>query len=799
MKADTHDAGIRPIHVTFFRNEYAPTLETKNMTLRDLRDLVLTTKADKKENLRLLKLAKFGPTPSENNCLRYDDNIIALSGVVVEHDAETMSLDDALARLRAVPLTALVYTSPSHTPERPRWRVVAPTSDSWSPAMHGTLVARLNGVLGGVLKEPESFVLSQPYYFGKVGNNPHHRAEYTSGDYINLRFDLDAGAINKKPPKTKVNNIQLSDVAGVRPDAPITSLKDDRLKSLRPAVKFMIENAKPPEDASDKVRRLKGGRGHCFVVNALIEAGLNNAQIKAVYRLGKIANGPAGHSRRFDGYVERVIAYCRSAPQEAADKPTPLFPPLPPSMPYPTQALGGTLAKAAFAIARKVQVPEAIAAQSVLAAAALAAQAHANVRMPYGQIRPLSLYLLTIAETGARKSSADNEALWPIRKHEKNLALIHDEEFKRWSVNHAAWTAEKRKIENTRQFTLDTRKAALNKLGPAPEQPLHPFLTAPDPTIEGLIKAWAHAPAALGIFTAEGGQFIGGHGMSTDHRLKTASSFSSIWDGTTIKRIRAADGVMLLPGRRLSMHLMVQPETSAAFFEDPILRDQGMLSRILVAAPDSIAGRRFYRETETQDEAAIHAYGASVLKILEMPYPLAEGQRNELDPPALAIAPDATQAWIEFYNSVERRCGSSNELCTIGDFAAKAAEQAVRIAGVLTVYHNPDAAEIDAGAMGNAILIGDWYIGETLRLRRAARTDARLIRAQRLLEWLQERGPEINVREIIQFGPAPERSKIAADETLAILQSHGWVRVVSKRPYRISVIRVARSVATAAA
>src|SRR5262245_4614924 len=52
---------------------------------------------------------------------------------------------------------------------------------------------------------------------------------------------------------------------------------------------------------------------------------------------------------------------------EHADEPLPLFPPLPPAAPYPLDALGEVLAPAAAAIARKVQVPDAMAAQAVLA------------------------------------------------------------------------------------------------------------------------------------------------------------------------------------------------------------------------------------------------------------------------------------------------------------------------------------------------------------------------------------------------------------------------------------------------
>lgn len=469
-------------------------------------------------------------------------------------------------------------------------------------------------------------------------------------------------------------------------------------------------------------------------------------------------------------------------------EPTPLFPPLPPAEIFPTQALGGILAKAAFAIARKIQVPESIAAQSVLAAAALTAQAMADVRLPYGQDRPLSLYFATVASSGDRKTSSDTEALWPIRRREVLLGEIYRAEHEQWSMEHAAWAAERKKIEGNKKLNYDQVKISLHELGPAPAPPLHAFLTAPDPTVEGLIKAWISAPASLGLFSAEGGQFIGGHGMNQENRLKTAAAFSEIWDGRTIKRLRASDGVTILRGRRLSMHMMVQPDAAAAFLSDPVLRNQGLLSRILVAGPDSIIGTRLYRDTEPGDETIIRAYGAHLLSILESPWPLADGQRNELAPPCLELAEDAAADWKEFYNRVERLSGANNQFGVIADFAAKAAENAARIAGVLTVVADPGAVLIDAGGMGNAIVLMDWYVKETLRLQRAARTDPRLLRAQRLLEWLQANGPEIEVLKILRFGPASERNKAALDETLAALLSHGWVRVLSKRPQRIAVV-----------
>lgn len=240
----------------------------------------------------------------------------------------------------------------------------------------------------------------------------------------------------------------------------------------------------------------------------------------------------------------------------APDAPLPLFPPLPPSAPYPVDALG-ILGPAGKAIARKVQVPPAIAAQSVLAVAALAAQAHADVLLPFGQTRPLSLYFATVIGSGDRKSSADNEACWPIATREKALRDANHVDLKEWKIVNAAWCAEKRKIEANKTIDMSTRRERLAQLGEEPAKPLAPFLITGDLTLEGLTKNWTSAHPALGVFTAEGGTFTGGHGMSDENRFRTAAALSECWDGKPIKRIRALDGVTILPGRRLSMHVMI--------------------------------------------------------------------------------------------------------------------------------------------------------------------------------------------------------------------------------------------------
>ncbi len=197
--AGVSDINTRPMHVTFFRDEYASTLRTQDITLPALGNLILKTTARTKSALPWLKVARFGNIKTGKGSLRHDGNVLAINGVELDYDGEAMPFDGAVAIVKRAGLRALLYTSPTN----PRWRILLPTSQSQPPGERAKLVARANGLLGGIFS-PESFTLSQSYFFGSVNSNPEHRVEITDGDFIDLRGDLDAGAIGKRG-ETKAN------------------------------------------------------------------------------------------------------------------------------------------------------------------------------------------------------------------------------------------------------------------------------------------------------------------------------------------------------------------------------------------------------------------------------------------------------------------------------------------------------------------------------------------------------------------------------------------------------------------
>jgi hypothetical protein len=115
-----------------------------------LAELARTTTADTKEALPWLKLARFGYGATPRGSLRHDRNVICITGIEGDYDGGVVAFDEALEQLAKAGLLALVYTSPSHSPPRPRWRVLCPTSTELPPSARLALVGRLNGVLHGV-------------------------------------------------------------------------------------------------------------------------------------------------------------------------------------------------------------------------------------------------------------------------------------------------------------------------------------------------------------------------------------------------------------------------------------------------------------------------------------------------------------------------------------------------------------------------------------------------------------------------------------------------------------------------
>jgi len=183
--------------------------------------------------------------------------------------------------------------------------------------------------------------------------------------------------------------------------------------------------------------------------------------------------------------------------------PEPLRRPVPPPEPYPMAKLGPILSPACESLRRVIQAPDAICGASLLAAASLAVQGLANVEH-HDRVYPLSLWFLTVAESGERKSAVDSEAMRSAREVEREMAqeyeadcIAHEAEQEQWTVQKDIAKSESKKGKGVGLAD------ALRKLGPQPPPPLRPTLIAADFTAEGLAKLLAAGRPTIGAFTDE--------------------------------------------------------------------------------------------------------------------------------------------------------------------------------------------------------------------------------------------------------------------------------------------------------
>ncbi len=168
-------------HLTIFENVQATKKSTQIWSWSELvANLGSPPVFSSKRDMPLIKLAHFGKERTDKGSLRHDANLQRITGIEGDYDGGVVQPEEAIRRLEKHGIRALVYTTPSHTSEAPRWRVLAPLSGEHEPKHRLKFVSRLNNALGGILAN-ESFTLSQAYYFGRLAGKG-YRCLTTFGD-----------------------------------------------------------------------------------------------------------------------------------------------------------------------------------------------------------------------------------------------------------------------------------------------------------------------------------------------------------------------------------------------------------------------------------------------------------------------------------------------------------------------------------------------------------------------------------------------------------------------------------------
>jgi putative DNA primase/helicase len=441
--------------------------------------------------------------------------------------------------------------------------------------------------------------------------------------------------------------------------------------------------------------------------------------------------------------------------------------------PYPLDALPDTIRAAVEEVAGFVKAPAALVASSALAALSLACQAHIDAKRAEKLHGPVGLFLLTIADSGERKSTCDGFFTSAIRQYQEEQAEAMKPAIKEYQAAIAAWEAERdgilsavkdagKKGKPTDKLRGDLAQLQQGK----PEPPRVPRLILGDETPEnlawGLAKQWPSA----GVLSSEAGVVFGSHGMGKDSAMRNLALLNVLWDGGAHSIGRRTSESFTVRGARLTMGLMVQEITLREYFSKSggLARGTGFLARFLVAWPESTQGQRPFTEAPA-NWPHLAAFHRRIAAILNQPAPIDED--GALTPAMLSLAPDAKAAWVEYHDAIESELASGGEFYDVRDVASKSADNAARLAALFQQFEHGMGGAIGLDSFERASLITAWHLSEARRFFGELALPAELADAARLDSWLiehcrQQRTHMVGKNHVRQHGPLRDGARLDA-------------------------------------
>ena len=453
--------------------------------------------------------------------------------------------------------------------------------------------------------------------------------------------------------------------------------------------------------------------------------------------------------------------------------------------PYPVAVLPDRIRGAVEEVQGFVKAPLPLVAASALGAVSIAVQGHFNVRRAEKLTGPISLFSLSVADSGERKSSCDGYFTKTIRDFEqyqreaaKSIQKEYDIKLKVFEAREAGLKDKLRQLSRDGKPANDIQRQLFELQDEKPTPPKIPRLLYADATPEALALGLQRWPSA-GLVTAEAGVFFGAHGMNAETVMRNLTQLNGFWDGTPLTIDRKTTESIAVHGARLTVGLQVQGATLTEFQKKNgvIARGSGFWARFLFAAPASTQGTRFFTEAPPQ-WPKLEAFQKRLSEILEQPLPFDD--KGNLQPRELCLDAAAKAAWINFHDSVERGLVNDGELGDVRDFASKTADNAARIAACFHAFE-ACSGEIDEDTMRRACTLAVWHLKEAQRFFFNTTSQTELADVMRLDAWLldycrRNRSLRVAERHLMQYGPNALRQKARLEGSLAELSSRHRIR-----------------------
>jgi hypothetical protein len=429
----------------------------------------------------------------------------------------------------------------------------------------------------------------------------------------------------------------------------------------------------------------------------------------------------------------------------AEDGNKPVFPDFDPeNETYPWESLPQMAKGAVIELCKNEGLAIAIAAQTVLSAISIACQdlIWVDRGIAASQKSVCSLFFLGVADTGSRKSRADQLIIGPIESYDLVKRAEFEDEMATYELEQDSLKRKIRELEKVaghllrKSLTLPIKGGAnaeelaikagekakeieqelfdLNQRLIRNRKPRWKKVLYEKIPIRQLEQSMGQNYPSAGLVSDEAAGILNSKGESD------MASLDRLWDGGSIDVVgRTKHESFFLHDPRLTLSLMVQPIVFDRFLQlkGEMAKGIGLMSRTLLSRPDTPYGKRIFKHQKDRSTVWIDLFNKQIKKFLTHSH--SNFENRDENRKTLYFEPDAQKFWEDIYNAVELDMAPNGTLEHEREFANRIGEHVARLSALFHFFECGDKNDltganvaIPKSTVQAAADIVDWHSKE---------------------------------------------------------------------------------------
>lgn len=426
-----------------------------------------------------------------------------------------------------------------------------------------------------------------------------------------------------------------------------------------------------------------------------------------------------------------------------------------------------------------IQAPRELVMSTALAAVSTSLQGVVDIQWPDGRISPLSLYFLTRAKSGERKTAVYSRIFSAIhefqRQEREHFKKSQDEYFVDYEIWEKKRKAIMRKIAQNSAKGRDVSDLEGSLRGNEKQKPVREkniSVLYDDVTSEALIHEMSENSKYTALVTSEGGSILRGGAF------KDFSKINDLWSGETVKSDRKSTDSSYVEGGRLTLNIMVQPEVHDSYLQrvGDESRGSGMWARFLVTEPDSMIGTR-YSNYRNISWSYIERFARRLTTFLEVTKKIVKGDERRK---VVRLSWQAAEKFISISNEIERCTARGGCYQGFEDHASKLPENILRVAGVWHVFSSGMSTEVTLDSMDKAIGLVLYYSEQFKRVFYVPSEEE--VDDEKVKDWMEEKRAQgvryLRKNYVLKHGPSKLRRKSRLDPCLLRVSTEGQINLI---------------------